>query len=111
MDQLLLARVRGKSAKPSPPNRSGELCGAAGGEVHSWRTKDKKKEAEPVVVPDLLMDGGRKLTYERTFQLGTGSEAEARRSQSKVVDVGIAGAPDMTIWSGRTALRRIRRGQ
>jgi len=53
---------------------------------------DKKKIVEPVNVPDLLMDGGRKLSFERTFT----SEREVKPKRgfwTKVVDV-VAGAPE-----------------
>lgn len=54
--------------------------------------KDKKKDLPVVAVPDLLMDGGRKLSYERAFS----NEHEVKPKRgfwSKVVDVMI-GAPN-----------------
>ena len=53
--------------------------------------KDKKKDMPAIPVPDLLMDGGRKLSYERAFS----NEHEVKPKRgfwSKVVDVMI-GAP------------------
>jgi len=57
-----------------------------------WAGPDKKKEATTVQIPDLLMDGGRKLSFERLFS----SEHEVKLKRgfwTKVVDV-IAGEPD-----------------
>lgn len=52
----------------------------------------RPKETAPPSAPDLLMDGGRKLTFERTFSLER--EVKPRRSfWTRVVDV-IAGQPD-----------------
>ena len=54
--------------------------------------KDKKKETVPVPVPDILMDGGRKLSFERVFS----NEHEVKPKRgffTKVVDV-VIGAPD-----------------
>ena len=53
---------------------------------------DKKKEPPKIEIPDLLMDGGRKLSYERTFS----SEREVKPKRgfwTKVIDVAM-GAPD-----------------
>ena len=88
MDQLLLARVGQRAIRRTT------LAGCAALLMVSpiLATKDKKKEAEPIVVPDLLMDGGRKLSFERTFH----SEREVKPKRgfwNKVVDV-IAGAPE-----------------
>lgn len=61
------------------------LCPAIG-------AKDKKKEPATVQVPDLLMDGGRKLIFERSFS----NEHEVKPNRgffNKVVDV-VVGAPD-----------------
>ena len=58
----------------------------------AFATKDKKREATPIAVPDLLMDGGRKLSYERSFS----NEHEVKPKRgffTKVVDV-VIGAPD-----------------
>ena len=58
----------------------------------SFATKDKRKDLSPTQVPDLLMDGGRKLSFERVFS----SEREVKPKRgfwSKVVDV-VAGAPE-----------------
>lgn len=55
-------------------------------------TKDKKKEPVTVQVPDILMDGGRKLTFERMFS----SEREVKPKRgfwNRVVDV-VIGAPE-----------------
>ena len=54
--------------------------------------KDKKKEMVTVQVPDILMDGGRKLSFERAFS----NEHEVKPKRgflTKVVDV-VIGAPD-----------------
>jgi DNA-binding beta-propeller fold protein YncE len=54
--------------------------------------KDRKKELKPVQVPELLMDGGRRLSFERSFA----SEREVKPKKgfwTKVVDV-VAGAPE-----------------
>ncbi len=54
--------------------------------------KDKKKETVAVQVPDILMDGGRKLSFERAFS----NEHEVKPKRgflTKVVDV-VIGAPD-----------------
>jgi len=54
--------------------------------------KKSKEKAAPVEVPDLLMDGGRRLAFERSFSLER--EVKPKRSfWTKVVDV-IAGQPD-----------------
>jgi DNA-binding beta-propeller fold protein YncE len=58
----------------------------------SLATKDKKKDLNPVQVPDLLMDGGRKLSFERAFS----SQREVKPKRgfwTKVLDV-VAGAPE-----------------
>jgi len=88
MVQLLLTRVGQRAIRRTT------LAGCAALLMVSpiLATKDKKKEAEPIVVPDLLMDGGRKLSFERTFH----SEREVKPKRgfwNKVVDV-IAGAPE-----------------
>ena len=54
--------------------------------------KDKKKEPVTFQIPDLLMDGGRKLSFERMFS----NEHEVKPKRgfwTKVVDV-VIGAPD-----------------
>jgi DNA-binding beta-propeller fold protein YncE len=88
MDQLLLARAGQRVIRRST------LAGCAAllmvGPLLA--TKEKRKEAEPIAVPDILMDGGRKLTFERTFH----SEREVKPKRgfwTKVVDV-VAGAPE-----------------
>jgi DNA-binding beta-propeller fold protein YncE len=56
-----------------------------------FATKDKKKQPVTIAVPDLLMDGGRKLSFERMFS----SEQEVKPKRgfwTKVVDV-VIGAP------------------
>lgn len=53
---------------------------------------DKKKEPPRVEIPDLLMDGGRKLSYERAFS-GEREVKPKRGFWTKVVDVAI-GSPD-----------------
>jgi DNA-binding beta-propeller fold protein YncE len=89
MDQLLLrttkwAKLRGKL-----------LASGLAGVVllcPAIRAGDKKNEAQTVKIPDLLMDGGRKLSFERAFQ----SEQEVKPKRgfwNKVVDV-LVGAPD-----------------
>lgn len=53
---------------------------------------DNKKDVDQVQVPDLLMDGGRKLTFERAFR----SQREVKPKKgfwAKVVDT-VAGAPE-----------------
>jgi DNA-binding beta-propeller fold protein YncE len=58
----------------------------------AFAAKDKKKEVKQYEVPDLLMDGGRKLSFERSFS----NEHEVKPKRgfwTKVVDVAI-GAPD-----------------
>jgi len=88
MDQLLLARVGHRTIRRTAL----ASCAALLAVSPLLATKEKKKEAEPVVVPDLLMDGGRKLTFERTFH----SEREVKPKRgfwAKVVDV-VAGAPE-----------------
>ena len=53
--------------------------------------KDSKKDAKGPAIPDLLLDGGRKLSYERSFS----SEQEVKPKKgfwTKVVDV-VVGAP------------------
>jgi DNA-binding beta-propeller fold protein YncE len=60
--------------------------------IPTFATKDKKKEMTPIVVPDLLLDGGRKLSYERSFS----NEHEVKPKRgffTKVVDV-VIGSPD-----------------
>lgn len=89
MDQLLLRGARGTKFW----KRILAAC-AAGMMLVSpaFATKDKKKELATILVPDLLMDGGRKLSYERSFS----SEQEVKPKRgfwTKVVDVAI-GAPD-----------------
>jgi len=88
MDQLLLARAGQRVM------RRAALAGCAALLMVSplLATKEKSKEAEPTPVPDILMDGGRKLTFERTFH----SEREVKPKRgfwNKVVDV-VAGAPE-----------------
>jgi DNA-binding beta-propeller fold protein YncE len=54
--------------------------------------KDKKKEPVTILVPDILMDGGRKLIFERMFS----NEHEVKPKRgfwNKVVDLAI-GAPE-----------------
>ena len=54
--------------------------------------KDKKKELAPIAVPDVLMDGGRKLSFERVFS----NEHEVKPKRgffTKIVDIAI-GEPD-----------------
>jgi DNA-binding beta-propeller fold protein YncE len=53
--------------------------------------KDSKKDAKGPAIPDLLLDGGRKLSYERSFS----SEQEVKPKKgfwTKVLDV-VAGTP------------------
>lgn len=59
------------------------------------KAKDKKKDLQKIAVPDLLMDGGRRLSFERTFS----SEQEVKPNKSfwsKVVDF-VAGPPESHI--------------
>ena len=87
MVQLLLRR-RGAAARGSvwlAAFLSGSLLFSAAG-------ADKKKEATRIDIPELLMDGGRKLRFERMFS----SEQEVKTKKgfwTKVVDV-VIGAPD-----------------
>jgi DNA-binding beta-propeller fold protein YncE len=89
MDQLLLGRASGANL------RGKILAGcmlAALLAAPAFAAKDKKKDTVTTQVPDLLMDGGRKLSFERTFS----SEHEVKPKRgffTKVVDVMI-GAPD-----------------
>jgi DNA-binding beta-propeller fold protein YncE len=53
---------------------------------------DKKKEPPKIEIPDLLMDGGRKLSFERVFS-GEREVKPKRGFWTKVVDVAI-GSPD-----------------
>jgi len=89
MDQLLLGAVR----KTNFRGRIAAGCLTATLLVSpAFATKDKKKEATSIAVPDLLMDGGRKLSYERSFS----NEHEVKPKRgffTKVVDV-VIGAPD-----------------
>jgi DNA-binding beta-propeller fold protein YncE len=58
----------------------------------AFATKDKKKELKTVQVPDLLMDGGRKLSFERTFS--TQREVKPKPGfWTKMVNV-VIGAPE-----------------
>ncbi len=60
--------------------------------VPAWASKKPKTTLAPPAPPDLLMDGGRKLAYERSFSLER--EVKPKRSfWTRVVDV-IAGQPD-----------------
>ncbi len=89
MGQFLLTRVRWADLQ-------GKLLAAcvAGALLVSGAhaTKDKKRDLKPIEVPDVLMDGGRKLSFERTFN----SEREVKPKKgfwNKLMDV-VAGAPD-----------------
>jgi DNA-binding beta-propeller fold protein YncE len=58
----------------------------------AFASKDKKKQPVTTNIPDLLMDGGRKLSFERMFS----NEREVKTKRgfwTKVVDV-VIGAPD-----------------
>lgn len=88
MDQLLLTRVGHRTIRRTTLASCAALLMAS----PILGTKEKKKEAEPIAVPDILMDGGRKLSFERTFH----SEREVKPKRgfwTKVVDV-VAGAPE-----------------
>jgi DNA-binding beta-propeller fold protein YncE len=54
----------------------------------AFATKDKKKEPPKIEIPDLLMDGGRKLSYERAFS-GEREVKPKRGFWTKAVDVAI----------------------
>ena len=89
MDQLLLRRT----ARGSVRRTILSIC-AAGMVLVSpvGASKDKKKELQTVQVPDLLMDGGRRLSFERAFS----SQREVKSKPgfwSRVVNV-VAGAPE-----------------
>ena len=59
--------------------------------VSSWAAKARKENVEPAP-PDLLLEGGRKLHFERSFS--SEKEVEGKRGFfSKLVDV-VAGEPD-----------------
>lgn len=89
MDQLLL---RGGS-QTRVSRYLPVLCAAAMlAAIPAFASKDKKKELNPVQVPDLLMDGGRKLSYERSFS-GEREVKPKRGFWTKVVDV-VAGEPE-----------------
>lgn len=89
MDQLLLSRRSGTKFAGKI------LAGCLAGLVlmsPTWAAGDKKKEPVKTEIPDLLMDGGRKLSYERSFS----NEHEVKPKRgfwTKVVDV-VIGAPD-----------------
>ena len=88
MDQLLLARAGHRAIRRTTL----ASCAALLMVSPILATKEKKKEPETINVPDLLMDGGRKLSFERAFH----SEREVKPKRgfwNKVVDV-IAGAPE-----------------
>ena len=58
----------------------------------AFATKDKKKDSPVLAIPDLLLDGDRKLSFERLFS----NEHEVKPKRgfwNKVVDV-VIGAPD-----------------
>ena len=58
----------------------------------AWAANNKKKEVNTIQIPDLLMNGGRKLSFERMFS----SEREVKPKRgfwTKVVDV-VAGEPN-----------------
>ena len=57
----------------------------------AFANKDKKKPPLSVAIPDLLMDGGRKLSFERMFS-GEREVKPKRGFWTKVVDV-VIGAP------------------
>ncbi len=89
MVQLLLSRM----AKAAVCNAllAGMLAGTLFvSPVHA--APDKKKDPPKIEIPDLLMDGGRKLSYERAFS-GEREVKPKRGFWTKVVDVAI-GAPD-----------------
>jgi len=92
MDQLLLSEANRTNL------RAKILASCLAGALlvgPAFAAKDKKKDLKPVEVPDLLMDGGRKLSYERSFS----SEHEVKPKRgfwTKVVDV-VAGAPDYRV--------------
>ena len=89
MDQLLL---RGSRTKDSLRFCLAALFAGLLLASPASPTKDKKKEISRVDVPDVLLDGGRKLSFERTFS----SEREVKPKRgfwTKVVDV-VAGAPE-----------------
>jgi len=65
------------------------VCGVLAGSP-ATATKDKKKEAVTTQVPDLLMDGGRKLGFERMFS--NEHEVKPKRGLfNKIVDAVIGG--------------------
>jgi DNA-binding beta-propeller fold protein YncE len=89
MDQLLLSSRR--SAKFASKILAGYLAGLLLMSP-AQAAKDKKKESAKIDMPDLLMDGGRKLSYERSFS----NEYDVKPKRgfwTKVLDV-VIGAPD-----------------
>jgi len=89
MDQLLLGRrTWGKvSARRMAACLTGLVCLTS-----VSAAPDKKKEPARIDIPELLMDGGRKLRFERMFS----SEQEVKPKKgfwTKVVDV-VIGAPE-----------------
>ena len=86
MVRLLLARFHQHSLRKSMVAACVMLLMAS-----AWAGKKKDVPPEPVP-PDVLMDGGRKLSFERSFSLER--EVKPKRSfWTRVVDV-IAGEPD-----------------
>ena len=68
------------------------VCATDAGASPAGAAKRPKETVEPPSAPDLLMDGGRKLSFERSFSLER--EVKPKRSfWTRVVDV-IAGQPD-----------------
>jgi DNA-binding beta-propeller fold protein YncE len=86
MVRLLLERLRQHSLQKSAVAACVLLLAAS-----AWAGKKKEVPPEPAP-PDVLMDGGRKLSFERSFSLER--EVKPKRSfWTRVVDV-IAGEPD-----------------
>ena len=85
---LLSERVAGTIAEGFYCCRS---CRVAGHTGRGRQTPQRQPTSQPAP-PDLLLDGGRKLTFERSFSLER--EVKPKRSfWTRVVDV-IAGEPD-----------------
>lgn len=89
MAQLLLSRVN--KAAVCSTIVAGLLVGTSCARL-AFAAPDKKKEPPKIEIPDLLMDGGRKLSYERAFS-GEREVKPKRGFWTKVVDVAI-GSPD-----------------
>jgi DNA-binding beta-propeller fold protein YncE len=80
-----------KSRRGNPLLRVAVVCAAILLLVPAWASKPKKTKPIEPLPADLLLEGGRKLTYERSFA----SQREVRKPRfwGKLVDI-VAGEPD-----------------